>query len=55
MHVRILVAMYLFMTGYGHFSYFWQKKDLSFYRVFNVSLFLLIIRYAVLINIFLIQ
>ncbi|XP_077970440.1 N-acetylneuraminate (7)9-O-acetyltransferase-like isoform X2 [Styela clava] len=36
MHIRILVAMYLFMTGYGHFSYFWHKGDYSLYRVLNV-------------------
>lgn len=36
MHIRILVGMYLFMTGYGHFSYFWHKGDYGIYRVLNV-------------------
>ncbi|KAG8443131.1 hypothetical protein GDO86_011805 [Hymenochirus boettgeri] len=36
MHVRVLVAAYLFQTGYGHFSYFWLKGDYGVYRIAQV-------------------
>ncbi|KAM8966254.1 N-acetylneuraminate (7)9-O-acetyltransferase [Pelodytes ibericus] len=36
MHVRVLVAAYLFQTGYGHFSYFWLKGDFGVYRISQV-------------------
>ncbi|XP_074628505.1 N-acetylneuraminate (7)9-O-acetyltransferase-like [Acropora palmata] len=34
--VRLLVASYIFLSGYGHFSFFWNKGDFSFYRFCQV-------------------
>ncbi|RGP79036.1 o-acetyltransferase cas1 [Fusarium longipes] len=36
--IRLLVAAYLFQTGYGHTIYFLSKKDFSFRRVTSVLL-----------------
>ncbi|RBR19191.1 uncharacterized protein FIESC28_05656 [Fusarium coffeatum] len=36
--IRLLVAAYLFQTGYGHTIYFLSKRDFSFRRVASVML-----------------
>ncbi|XP_029649299.1 N-acetylneuraminate 9-O-acetyltransferase-like isoform X1 [Octopus sinensis] len=32
MHIRVLVSSYLFLSGYGHFTYFWQKGEYGLFR-----------------------
>ena len=34
--MRLLVAAYLFMTGFGHFTFFYSKPDFSLFRTLNV-------------------
>ncbi|XP_062519091.1 N-acetylneuraminate 9-O-acetyltransferase-like isoform X2 [Corticium candelabrum] len=34
--IRVLVASYIFMSAYGHFSYFWSKGDYGLVRVCQV-------------------
>ncbi|KAL4216929.1 N-acetylneuraminate 9-O-acetyltransferase [Mactra antiquata] len=36
MHIRVLVSGYLFLTGYGHFTYFWKKGEFDLYRYCQV-------------------
>ncbi|GFG40632.1 hypothetical protein Cfor_06669 [Coptotermes formosanus] len=36
MHIRVLVSAYLFLSGYGHFCYFWQRGDAGLVRFFQV-------------------
>ncbi|XP_069769761.1 N-acetylneuraminate (7)9-O-acetyltransferase isoform X2 [Narcine bancroftii] len=36
MHVRVLVAAYLFQTGYGHFSYFWKSGEYGISRICQI-------------------
>lgn len=38
MHIRVLVSAYLFLSGYGHFCYFWQRGDAGLVRFFQVLL-----------------
>ncbi|XP_048410768.1 N-acetylneuraminate 9-O-acetyltransferase isoform X1 [Stegostoma tigrinum] len=36
MHVRVLVAAYLFQTGYGHFSFFWKSGEYGISRICQI-------------------
>ncbi|XP_043483656.1 N-acetylneuraminate 9-O-acetyltransferase [Leptopilina heterotoma] len=36
MHLRLINSAYLFLSGYGHFYYFWQTGDISLVRFFRV-------------------
>lgn len=38
MAIRVIASTYIFLTGYGHFSYFWHKGDASITRFFQVSI-----------------
>ena len=34
---RCLISAYFFLTGYGHFMYYWATADFSLLRVLRVS------------------
>lgn len=36
MAIRVIASSYIFLTGYGHFSYFWHTGDVSITRFFQV-------------------
>ncbi|XP_052234383.1 N-acetylneuraminate 9-O-acetyltransferase-like isoform X2 [Dreissena polymorpha] len=36
MHIRVLVSGYLFLTGFGHFTYFWKKGEYDLFRYCQV-------------------
>ncbi|KAF7995354.1 hypothetical protein HCN44_006461 [Aphidius gifuensis] len=36
MHIRLINSAYLFLSGYGHFCYFWQTGDVSLIRFARV-------------------
>ncbi|KAI1285807.1 N-acetylneuraminate 9-O-acetyltransferase [Halotydeus destructor] len=37
-HIRLLVSAYLFLSGFGHFTYFWHKGDHGFHRLWQYGL-----------------
>ena len=36
MQIRVLVSSYLFLTGFGHFTFFWKKGEYSLFRCSQV-------------------
>lgn len=36
MHIRVLASSYLFLSGFGHFCYFWQRGEAGIVRFFQV-------------------
>ncbi|GFS21716.1 CAS1 domain-containing protein 1 [Elysia marginata] len=32
MHIRVIVSSYLFLSGFGHFCYYWEKGEFSFFK-----------------------
>lgn len=39
-HILILVAAYIFLSGYGHFMYLWFRSDAGLLRFLQVNLML---------------
>jgi len=37
MQIRVMVSSYLFLSGYGHFCYFFNKGDFSLHRLLTVT------------------
>lgn len=37
-HILILAAAYLFISGYGHFTYLWYRNDAGFIRCLQVNI-----------------
>ncbi|RWS15676.1 hypothetical protein B4U79_09303 [Dinothrombium tinctorium] len=35
MHIRLLVTSYLFLSGFGHFTYFWHTGDFGLHRLWQ--------------------
>ncbi|RWS30776.1 hypothetical protein B4U80_10615 [Leptotrombidium deliense] len=38
MHIRLLVTAYLFLSGFGHFTYFWHTGDFGLHRLWQSGL-----------------
>jgi len=36
MQIRVMVSSYLFLSGYGHFFYFFSKGDCTLHRLLTV-------------------
>ena len=50
MHLRLINSAYLFLSGYGHFYYFWQTGDVSLVRFARVRVLNLILKHTNLVN-----
>lgn len=37
-HILILAAAYLFLNGYGHFTYLWFRNDAGLIRLLQVRI-----------------
>jgi len=42
MYLRLINSAYLFLSGYGHFCYFWQTGDVSLVRFARVCIKIII-------------
>jgi len=41
MQIRVMVSSYLFLSGYGHFCYFFNKGDFTLHRLLTVCVALI--------------